>query len=125
MDIRIKLSVLNDQGLPFMGRGPVELLLGIKRLGSIKQAAEEMQMSYVKAWKIIKRMEISLGSKILKTEIGGRDHGGSELTALADSFLDSFTSYESAVADFARREFASVKDRIAAKGRSGESRNPI
>ncbi len=124
MDIHIKVSLLNDQGLPFMGRGPVELLRGIRRLGSIRQAAEEMQMSYVKAWKIIQRMEASVGGRILKTEIGGKDHGGSELTALADSFLDSFTSYEAAVTDFARREFVSVKERIRAGGHSGEGRNP-
>ena len=67
MKIHLKLVVLNEQGLPFMGRGPVELLRGIERLGSINQAAKEMNMSYVKAWKIIKRMEASLGGKMLKT----------------------------------------------------------
>ena len=112
MKIHVKLSVLNDQTRPFMGRGPVQLLQGIARLGSINQAAKDMNMSYVKAWKIIKIMEASLGGKILNTEIGGKDYGGSELTPLATKFLDLFTVYEAKVANFAQEQFAMIKDRL-------------
>lgn len=114
MKIRLKLSVLNDQDFPFMGRGPVQLLQGIARLGSINQAAKEMNMSYVKAWKIIKRMEDSLSGKILKTEIGGKDYGGSELTPLAAKFLDLFTAYEAEVAIFAQERFTAIKEHLEA-----------
>jgi molybdate transport system regulatory protein len=110
MKIHLKLSVLNDQGLPFMGRGPVELLQGIERLGSIKQAAKEMNMSYVKAWKIIKRMEVCLGGKILITKIGGKEHGGAELTPLASKFVDLYTAYEAEVANFAQERFTTITD---------------
>ena len=114
MKIHLKLRVLNDQGLPFMGRGPVELLEGIERRGSINQAAKEMNMSYVKAWKMIKRMETSLGGKMLKTKIGGKDYGGSELTPLATKFLDFFTAYEAEVANFAQEQFTLIKERLEA-----------
>lgn len=117
MKIHLKLSVLNDQGLPFMGRGPVQLLQGIERLGSINQAAKEMNMSYVKAWKIIKRMAASLGGKILKTEIGGKDYGGSKLTPLATKFLDFYTAYEAEVANFAQEQFKLIKERLEALGK--------
>jgi molybdate transport system regulatory protein len=108
MKIHLKLTVLNDQGEPFMGRGPVQLLQGIERLGSINQAAKEMNLSYVKALKIIKRIEVSLGGKILSTKIGGKNHGGSELTPLAAKFLDLFTAYEAEVANFAQEKFATI-----------------
>jgi molybdate transport system regulatory protein len=114
MKIYLKIIVLNDEGRPFMGRGPVELLQGIERLGSINQAAKEMNMSYVKAWKIIKRMEASLGGKILKTTIGGKDYGGSELTALATKFLNIYTTYEAEVANFAQERFTLPLERIEA-----------
>ena len=110
MKIHLKLSVLNDQGLPFMGRGPVQLLQGIERLGSINQAAKEMNMSYVKALKIIKRIEVGLGGKILRTKIGGKEHGGAELTPLAKKFIDLFTAYEAEVANFAQERFTTIKD---------------
>jgi molybdate transport system regulatory protein len=113
MKIHLKLSILNDQGEPFMGRGPVQLLQGIERLGSINQAAKEMNLSYVKALKMIKRLETCLNGKILKTEIGGKNHGGSELTPLARKFIDFFTTYESEVANFAQERFAATQDRIA------------
>lgn len=114
MKIHLKLRVLNDQGLPFMGRGPIELLQGIERLGSINQAAKEMNMSYVKAWKIIKKMETSLGGKILKTEIGGREYGGSELTPLATKVIEFFTAYEADVENFAQEQFTAIKERFDA-----------
>ena len=117
MRLHIKLTVLNDQGEPFMGRGPVQLLQGIERLGSINQAAKEMDLSYVKAWKIIKKMEASLGGKILKTEIGGKDYGGSKLTPLATKFLDFYTAYEAEVADFAQERFTMIKEHLEALGK--------
>jgi molybdate transport system regulatory protein len=109
MKIHLKLSVLNDQGLPFMGRGPVQLLQGIERLGSINQAAKEMDLSYVKALKMIKRMEACLGGKIVKTEIGGKEHGGAKLTPLANKFIGLFTAYEAEVANFAHERFILIK----------------
>lgn len=110
------MSVLNDRGLPFMGRGPVRLLQGIERLGSINQAAKEMNMSYVKAWKIIKRMEASLGGKILITKIGGKEHGGAELTPLASKFIDLFVAYETEVTNFAQERFIVMRERLEAIG---------
>ncbi len=110
MKIHLKLSVLDDQGTQFIGRGPVQLLQGIERLGSINQAAKEMNLSYVKALKMIKRMEACLdGKKIVKTEIGGKEHGGAKLTPLATKFIGLFTAYEAEVANFAQEKFALIK----------------
>jgi len=113
MKIHLKLAILNEQGLPFMGRGPVQLLQGIERLGSINQAAKEMDLSYVKALNIIKKMETSLGGKILETKIGGKTHGGSKLTPLAKKFSVLFTAYETEVTNFAREKFTVINERIA------------
>lgn len=109
MKIHLKLKILNSEGVPFMGSGPVELLRGIEHLGSINQAAKAMNMSYVKAWKMIKVMENSLGGKILETKIGGINHGGSELTPLAKIFIDDFSDYEADVERFAQEQFTSMK----------------
>jgi molybdate transport system regulatory protein len=105
MRFHLKLTILSEQGVPFMGRGPARLLQGIKRLGSINQAAREMKMSYVKAFKIIKKMETCLGGKILNTTIGGKDYGGSKLTPLAARFLDHYMAYEAEVTNFAQERF--------------------
>jgi hypothetical protein len=49
----------------------------------INQATNEMKMSYVKALKIIKKIEVCRGGKILKTTTGGKDYGGSKLHDLS------------------------------------------
>jgi molybdate transport system regulatory protein len=117
MKIHLKLKVLNPEGVPFMGRGPVELLRGIEHLGSINQAAKTMNMSYVKAWKMIKVMENSLGGKILETKIGGRNHGGSELTPLAKILMDDFSAYEADVERFAEEQFTAMQRHFRALAR--------
>ena len=93
-----------------MGRGPVQLLQGIERLGSINQAAKEMNLSYVKALKMIKNIEASVGGKILITKIGGKEHGGAELTPVASKFLMAYTAYEAEVTTFAQEKSAFIKD---------------
>ena len=114
MKIYLKLSVLNDEGMAVIGKGSIHLLRNIERLGSINQAAREMDMSYVKALKIIRKMESSLGAKILKTTIGGKDHGGSELTPLAVKLLNLFTAYETKVENFANKQFTIMEKHLNA-----------
>ncbi|MEN6622258.1 MAG: hypothetical protein ABFD50_11980 [Smithella sp.] len=105
MKLYLKLNILDDQGVAIIGKGSIHLLRNIQQQGSINKAAKEMDMSYVKALKIIRKMENCLGAKILKTTIGGKDYGGSELTPLAIKLLNLFTTYESKVENFANKQF--------------------
>jgi len=117
MKVRLKLILLDDHDLPFIGKGTVRLLQGIERLGSINKSAKEMDMSYVKALKLIRKVETCLGGKILKTKIGGLDHGGAELTPLAVKILELFTSYEAKVESFALEQFEQIKEHLENLGK--------
>lgn len=77
MQIRLKISLVNDRGETFMGIGLIWLLRTIEDSGSISQASKEMNLSYVKALKIINRLEENLGDKLLVRTHGGSDRGGS------------------------------------------------
>ncbi|MBZ2175177.1 LysR family transcriptional regulator [Schnuerera sp. xch1] len=68
-------------GKKVFGRGPCILLKTVDRLGSLNKAAKELNMSYSKAWIIIKRAEKMLGYPLLRTETGGANGGGSYLTS--------------------------------------------
>lgn len=105
MKIKVRLTILNQDGVPKMGIGTIWLLQRIRRLKSINQAAQEMEMSYVKALKMLKNMETCLGRQILIKKIGGKDHGGAELTPFAEAFLERFEAYQATVTDFAEQEF--------------------
>ncbi len=71
---------LECEGVKVFGMGPCTLLEAVDRAGTLSQAADELGMSYSKAWSIIKRAESKLGFLLLERQIGGSDGGGSSLT---------------------------------------------
>ena len=61
---------LDNNGIAF-GKGPYRLLLGIKKTGSLRQAALAMEMTYTKALHIIACCERTLGFALARRKIGG------------------------------------------------------
>lgn len=57
-----KLYICGDNGLKFFGKGPQILLYGVERLGSLHQAAAEMNLSYSKALHMIQTAKRVWGS---------------------------------------------------------------
>lgn len=78
----------------YLGRGRIQLLQEIDRLGSIAKAAESMEMSYKKAWKLIKSMNEASPSPLLEKKIGGAGGGGSELTDEGKRVIELFNQLE-------------------------------
>ncbi|NNG65917.1 LysR family transcriptional regulator [Caldanaerobacter subterraneus] len=66
------------------------LLKKVKLLGSLNKAARELNMSYSKAWLIIKRAEKALDCNLLDTKIGGKEGGGSFLTEKGELLLNAY-----------------------------------
>lgn len=63
------------------GPGPLRLLEGVERTGSLHRAAAEMGMAYSKAWKLLQKVEAEWGFPVLESRPGGAGGGGSALTA--------------------------------------------
>jgi len=76
---RIKLWLQKGKE-PIAGRGRVELLLTIEKEGSLNRAAKKLRMSYRHAWGIIHELERKLGFKIVRSDRGGEQGGGTQLT---------------------------------------------
>ncbi len=112
MKLKVRVTILNQDGDPMMGIGSIWLLQRIRRVQSINQAAKEMGLSYVKALKMLKNMETCLGRQILIKKIGGKDHGGSKLTPFAEAFLEVFETYQATVTDFAEQEFQHFLEQV-------------
>lgn len=72
------------------GKGPYDLLCAISTYGSIKRASEELNMSYSKATHILKRCETHMGFKLLDSQIGGSEGGGSNLTREATHLMRQY-----------------------------------
>jgi len=91
--VESRIWISTDAGM-YLGRGRIRLLQEIDRLGSIAKAAEAMEMSYKKAWKLIKSMNESSPAPLLEKKIGGKDGGGSVLTTEGKRVIELFNQLE-------------------------------
>lgn len=91
MQLNYKLWLEEEQRL--FGDGPCHILELVDQLGSLRQAAAEINMSYSQAWKLINKLEKRLGFKLLDKKIGGSSGGGSELTEKGRFLTKRFSAF--------------------------------
>ncbi len=107
LDIRSKIWIEVD-GEPVFGRGRRFLLEAIDSHGSINQAAQEVDISFRKAWGHIKAMEERLGVKLVDRQTGGKNGGGAALTAEARKFLKKYGVLEKGIQEIVDKRFRKV-----------------
>jgi molybdate transport system regulatory protein len=97
-DIKPALKVFlvspGGHGKPFCGPGMIRLLEAIRETGNVRQACENMQMSYSKGWKLLKSLEICLMYPVTERQQGGRGGGNARLTEAGIAFLDKYRAFE-------------------------------
>lgn len=76
-----------------MGPGLAELLHGVEKFGSLRQAAAAMDMSYSKAWTHVRRAERICNSKLTRPAAGGEGGGGSTLSDEGKWLLSAYDSF--------------------------------
>jgi len=64
----------------FLGQGRTTLLQSIEEHGSISKAASSMNLSYLKAWKLVDSMNKASKKPLVVRVSGGKGGGGSTLT---------------------------------------------
>ncbi len=70
-----------------LGEGSSRLLRALDEYGTIREAAIHTKMSYKYAWKKLTKIEKAIGKPVIKTRIGGREGGGTELTESGEELL--------------------------------------
>lgn len=91
--IKGRIWLETDQGHQ-LGPGRQKLLLAIKELGSITEAAKKMKMSYRHAWEIINQLNSDAGALIVEKNSGGSGGGGSKLTPTGEALLLQYEKYQ-------------------------------
>jgi len=67
-------------GKTIISTGSVMLLKKIETTGSLRSAASDLKMSYQKARKLMQHCNENSENKVLITQVGGTDGGGTRLT---------------------------------------------
>lgn len=79
-----------DDGYVF-GPGVYNLLVAIKEKGTLKEASQQLGMSYRYAWGLIKKAEEKLDAPLIEAKKGGRQGGGSSrITNLGEHYIKDF-----------------------------------
>jgi len=93
------------------------LLDGVERTGSLRKAAQDLGMSYNKAWRILHAAEQRLGFPLLDRSIGGITGGGSRLTPEGEDLLRRYRALAEEVSEVLEaafvRHFGDWKDPVS------------
>jgi len=77
-------------GKPFLLEKRIELLHAIEEYGSISKAAKAVPMSYKSAWEAVDTMNSLSPEPIVCRETGGKDGGGTTITAYGLQLLENY-----------------------------------
>ena len=77
-------------GQPFLLEKRIVLLHAIKEHGSISKAAKAVPMSYKSAWGAVDTMNSLSPEPIVSRETGGKDGGGTTITAYGETLLVNY-----------------------------------
>lgn len=79
---------------PFLAEGRMELLRQIIQEHSIRKAAQNMNMSYSKAWGLIKSLNENSPQPIVVKTAGGKDGGSTEVTKFGKKLMENFNQLQ-------------------------------
>lgn len=85
-DCGLSLRIDMPDGSRF-GPGKAALLKALDQTGSIRSAANSLEMSYPRALKLIEQMNTTFARPVVETRQGGPEGGGTRITETGKSIL--------------------------------------
>jgi molybdate transport system regulatory protein len=95
--VRTNLRFTFPGGAP-LSHGKAELMELIRETGSIRQAAQQMEMSYRRGWLLADELNHMFREPVIETKKGGKSGGGAGLTDFGETLLRRFRDMESRTA---------------------------
>lgn len=93
MSLQPRLRILFGDDIA-IGPGKAELLRMVRQTGSILGAARQMEMSYMRAWSLIRTMNQCFREPVIFASRGGKEFGGAKLTATGEELLSLYEQLE-------------------------------
>jgi len=97
-ELRPRIRVLWGDEIA-LGPGKVELLEALVETGSLNEAARRLDMSYMRAWTLVKTMNRCFRQPVAKPSRGGKHGGGMAVTATGLRALKLYREMEAAALD--------------------------
>jgi molybdate transport system regulatory protein len=95
-----------------LGPGKVELLEHIAETGSISEAARRMDMSYNRAWLLVRTMNRCFKEPLVNSSRGGDQHGGAQLTRTGRDILRLYWQLEAKFTTATRQPLRNILSRL-------------
>jgi molybdate transport system regulatory protein len=106
--VKLKIRIdLGKEGL--LGPGKAELLELIDTTGSIRKAATAMDMSYRRAWMLVKETEAIMGAPVIEAVTGGAHGGGTAINDLGRFVIAKYRAVERRAAKAVAGELAALE----------------
>jgi molybdate transport system regulatory protein len=106
--LRLRLRIQRDDEIA-LGPGKVDLLENIAATGSIAEAAKRMDMSYMRAWTLIKTMDQCFRKPLVEPSRGGQRHGGTRLTKTGAAAVALYRKMEESGAAAATKSWQQLR----------------
>jgi molybdate transport system regulatory protein len=124
LEIRSKIWIeCRGRGNVVLSEWRAELLEAIDAHGSLSRAAEALDIPYRTAWERVKATESEIGFRLLDSESGGLDGGGSRLTPQARELCRRFRRISGGIQEVVSRRFAVEFGNGLARAQSSSSRD--
>jgi molybdate transport system regulatory protein len=81
-----------------IGPGKADLLQAVDETGSIAEAARQLDMSYRRAWSLVRSLNGAFTDPLIETRKGGSARGSAALTKTGQKVLQLYRGMESAAA---------------------------
>ncbi|MDR3404442.1 MAG: hypothetical protein P4L99_18220 [Chthoniobacter sp.] len=99
--LKVRVRIMNEEQIAF-GPGKAQLLESLLATGSLNRTASEMRMSYVKALALARTMNTQFAQPLVELARGGKQGGGTQVTALGRKVLAEYQTMAAATEKAAR-----------------------
>ena len=89
LSFKVRLRIVRGEADAF-GPGKAQLLESLLETGSLNRSASAMKMSYVKALALVRAMNAHFAEPLVVLSRGGRDGGGTQVTAAGRKVLAAY-----------------------------------
>ena len=112
INLKVKLY-LEDEQDKFMGIGVLWILQRVPVCGSLRAAAAEMGISYSKAFRMIEKLESTLGKPVLERPRGGMQRNGAKLTPFGQEFILLYDDFQRTCKSLMEEPFRKFTDELS------------